>query len=439
MVGRTDDYEARPLVAMEDLGAARLSSRTIRSRNLAVTLLVIAGCVNYLDRSAVSVGDPEITRSLGFSYSAMGLLLSAFAWSYGFAQIPAGIAVDKFGARKTIGAGMLLWSLAQISAGFVASLPQFLAARVALGFGESPMYIGGTRVCADWFELKARALPIAIFNSSSALAPALAPPLLTALMLAFGWHAMFILAGLAGLAVAIAWVVLYRSPVEAEVAPEELARIHAGDSPDIAHVGIRQVFWLLRFRTTWGMFLGFFGVIYVYWLYATWLPGYLETERHLSIASAGVVSAIPLAAGFFGSVSGGVFSDRLGRKIDVATACRIPAIVGLVVTGIVVMAAAHTPSTWLAVTFISIGLFAINVSSSSGWALAAVVSPSNTVATLDAVQNIGGSLGGALAPLVTGALVQVAGSFRPAFDVASAIAFMSAACYFTMTRKQIRV
>jgi MFS family permease len=187
------------------------------------------------------------------------------------------------------------------------------------------------------------------------------------------------------------------------------------------------------------MFLGFFGVIYVYWLFATWLPGYLETERHLSIASAGVVSAIPLAAGFFGSVSGGVFSDRLGRKIDVATACRIPAIVGLVVTGIVVIAAAHTPSTWLAVTFISIGLFAINVSSSSGWALAAVVSPSNTVATLDAVQNIGGSLGGALAPLVTGALVQVAGSFRPAFDVASAIAFMSAACYFTMTRKQIRV
>ena len=425
-------------MALEDLGAGRLSSRTIRSRNLAVTLLVIGGCVNYLDRSAVSVGDPEITHSLGFSYSAMGLLLSAFAWSYGLAQIPAGIAVDKFGARKAMGAGMVLWSLAQISAGLVTSLPQFLAARVVLGFGESPMYIGGTRVCADWFELEARALPIAIFNSSSALAPALAPPLLTALMLAFGWHAMFILAGLAGFAVAIAWVVLYRSPSEAEIAPEELARIHAGDSPDIARVGIRQVFWLLRFRTSWGMFLGFFGVVYAYWLYATWLPGYLETERHLSIASAGIVSAIPLAAGFIGAVSGGVFSDRLGRKLDVATACRIPAIAGLVVTGIVVMAAAHTPSTWLAVTLISVGLFAINVSSSCGWALAAVVSPPNTVATLDAVQNIGGSLGGALAPLVTGTIVQVAGSFRPAFDLASVIAFMSAASYFMMTRKQIR-
>jgi sugar phosphate permease len=103
----------------------------IRSRNLAVTLLVIGGCVNYLDRSAVSVGDPEITHSLGFSYSAMGLLLSAFAWSYGLAQIPAGIAVDKFGARKAMGAGMVLWSLAQTSAGFVTSPPQFLAARIA--------------------------------------------------------------------------------------------------------------------------------------------------------------------------------------------------------------------------------------------------------------------------------------------------------------------
>jgi MFS family permease len=424
---------------MEALGTVPLSSRTRRSRNLAVTLLVVAGCVNYLDRSAVSVGSPEITRSLGFSYAAMGLLLSAFAWSYGLAQIPAGIAVDKFGARKAMGTGMVLWSLAQISAGFVSSLPQFLGARVALGFGESPMYIGGTRVCVDWFELKARALPIAIFNSSSALAPALAPPLLTALMLAFGWHAMFILAGLAGFAVTIAWVVLYRSPAEAGVAPEELARIRAGDSPDIAHVGIRQVSWLLRFRTSWGMFLGFFGVVYVYWLFATWLPRYLETARHLSMASAGMVSAIPLAAGFIGSISGGVFSDRLGRKVDAATACRIPAIAGLVVTGTVVIAAAHTPSTWLAVTLISLGLFAVNVSSSSGWALAAVVSPANTVATLDAVQNIGGSLGGALAPLVTGAIMQAAGSFQPAFDLASVIAFVSAACYFMMTRKPIRV
>ena len=416
-----------------------LSARAKRLRNTAVILLVIAGSVNYLDRAAVAVGNPEIRHQLGFSYSEMGLLLSAFAWSYGLAQIPAGLAVDKFGARKALGVGMVLWSLAQIGAGFVSSLSQFLTARIALGLGESPMYIGGTRICADWFEVKNRALPIAIFNSSSALAPAIAPPLLTVLMLAFGWHVMFIVAGVAGFAVAIAWVVFYRSPAEAEIAPEEVAMIHAGDSPDIAHVGFAQVFWLLKFRTAWGMFFGFFGVVYIYWLYATWLPGYLESARHLSIAKAGIVSAIPLAAGFFGAIAGGFLSDRLGRRMEAGAACRIPAIAGLVVTGIVVMAAAYAHSVWLAVTLISIGLFAVNVSSSCGWALAAVVTPSNTVATLEAIQNIGGSLGGALAPLITGTIVQATGSFLPAFDLAAVIAIVSAGFYVTMTRQKIRM
>jgi MFS family permease len=414
-----------------------LTARTRRLRNTAVTLLVIAGCVNYLDRAALAVGNPEIRHALGLSYSQMGLLLSAFAWSYGLAQIPAGIAVDKFGARLALGAGMMLWSVAQIGAGFVTSLAQFIAARIALGLGESPMYIGGTRICADYFAAKDRALPIAIFNSSSALAPALAPPLLTLLMIAFGWQAMFIIAGLAGFAVAIAWVVFYRSPVDANVPAEDLAVISAEDSPSIAHIGFRQVLWLLKFPTSWGMFFGFFGVVYVYWLFATWLPGYLEEQRHLSIASAGIVSAIPLAAGFFGAVIGGVISGWLGRRMDAVSACRLPVILGLAAAAILTFAAAYAHSTWAAVALISGGLFAINIASSCGWALAAVITPPNTVATLEAIQNVGGSLGGALAPWITGALVQALGSFLAAFELAGLIALVSAGFYWAMTRRKI--
>ena len=414
-----------------------LTARTRRLRNTGVALLVIAGCVNYLDRAALAVGNPEIRHSLGLSYSQMGLLLSAFAWSYGLAQIPAGIAVDKYGARLALGAGMMLWSVAQIGAGFVTSLSQFIAARIALGLGESPMYIGGTRVCADYFAAKDRALPIAIFNSSSALAPALAPPLLTLLMIAFGWQAMFIIAGLAGFAVAIAWVVFYRSPADANIPAEDLAIISADDSPGIAHIGFRQVLWLLKFPTSWGMFLGFFGVVYVYWLFATWLPGYLEDQRHLSIASAGIVSAIPLAAGFFGAVIGGVISSWLGRRMDAVSACRLPVIFVLLAAAFLTFAASYAHSTWAAVALISGGLFAINIASSCGWALAAVITPPNTVATLEAIQNVGGSLGGALAPWITGALVQALGSFLAAFELAGLIALISAGFYWAMTRDKI--
>lgn len=415
------------------------SPRTRRVRTMAVTLLVLAGSVNYFDRAALAVGNPQIREELGLSYSEMGLLLSAFAWSYGLAQIPAGVVVDRFGARRVLGFGMVLWSFAQIVGGLVHSLNHFIAARVALGVGESPMYIGGTRVCADWFPLKHRALPIAIFNSSSALAPALAPPILTMIMLAHGWRVMFIIAGLAGFVVAALWMIFYRAPAAAGIPPADIEEIHRDDGASIPHVGWKQVLWLLRFPTTWGMFLGFFGVVYISWLYATWLPGYLEIARHQSIANAGLWSAIPLAAGFVGAVAGGVISDRLARVggMDAAATCRLPVIVGLLVAGLCTAAAVLVEDLTAALALMSVGLFAANVASSCGWALAAVIAPVNAVATLEAIQNVGGSVGGSLAPLVSGILLQQTGSFVPAFVLAGGIAFACAAIYGTMTLRKI--
>ncbi len=417
-----------------------VSPATRRQRKRAVALLVIAGCVNYLDRSALAVGNPAIRADLHLSFEQMGLLLSAFAWAYGLAQIPAGAAIDRYGPRRALGVGLVLWSAAQIAAGFIGSLPQFVAARIALGLGESPMYLGGTRVCADWFALKDRALPIAIFNSSSALAPAIAPPLLTVLMLAFGWRAMFIIAGLAGLAVALAWVALYRPPHEAGIPRRDIETIHREDTLHVVHLGLAQVVWLLKFRTAWGMFLGFFGVVYLSWMYATWLPGYLETQRHLSIASAGFWSTVPLAAGFAGAVSGGFISDFLGRSgMEAGRACRLPVIAGLLLAAACTAAGALAGGTGAAIAWLAAGLFAANVASSCGWALAAVVAPSNAVASLEAVQNIGGSLGGALAPFLTGAVVQATGSFLPAFLLAGGIALACAAIYALMANRRITV
>ncbi len=395
--------------------------------------------MNYLDRSAVAVGNPDIRHDLHLSFGQMGLLLSSFAWAYGLAQIPAGLLVDRFGPRRALGVGLALWSFAQIGAGFVGSLSQFIGARIGLGLGESPMYIGGTKVCADWFALKDRALPISIFNSSSALAPALAPPLLTLLMVGFGWRVMFLVAGVAGFLTALAWILIYREPAEAVVPAEDLAAIHADDGVGTESVGVAQLFWLLKFRTTWGMFLGFFGVVYLSWMYATWLPGYLETQRHLSIAAAGGLSAVPLAAGFAGALLGGFFSNYLGRRMDASAACRLPVIVGMVAAGVLTVAGALAPSTGLAIACMAGGLFAANVASSCGWALAAVVAPNNAVAALEAIQNVGGSLGGSLAPYMTGAVVQHSGSFVPAFLAAGVIAVASAGFYAAMAGRRIEV
>ncbi|REF88968.1 sugar phosphate permease [Methylovirgula ligni] len=411
---------------------------TRRLRTIAVILLVAAGCVNYLDRAAVAVAEPQIHQELKLSYDQLGLLLSAFAWSYGLAQIPAGTLIDRFGPRRVLSAGLILWSVAQMAATSVRSLGQFIVARIALGLGESPMYIGGSRVCTDWYALDERALPIAIFNSSSGLAPALAPPLLTWLMLSFGWRTMFFIAGAAGFVIAILWTRFYRAPHSAGLPASDLAEIRRKDSANVEHVGFQQALWLLRFPTTWGMFFGFFGVVYISWLYATWLPAYLENARHQSIASAGFWAAIPLGAGFLGALGGGFIARGLDKRgMDAVTSCRMPTIVGLLAAGAFTLAGSVSGNVYVAICLMAFGLFAANVSSSCGWALAAVIAPPNTVATLEAIQNVGGSLGGALAPLATGVLVQASGSFMPAFGLAGGISVVCALIYHFATHQRI--
>lgn len=123
--------------------------------------------------------------------------------------------------------------------------------------------------------------------------------------------------------------------------------------------------------------------------------------------------------------------------MEAVAACRIPTIWGLIAAGGFTVAAAFVGDVYVAVGLMGCGLFAANVSSSCGWALAAVVAPANAVATLEAIQNVGGSVGGALAPFVTGALVQATGSFVPAFVLAGLIAIACAIAYRYMTSRNI--
>ena len=415
-----------------------VSRRVRRLRTGALALLVVAGCVNYMDRSAVAVANGPIRGELGLSPAEMGLLLSSFAWAYGLAQLPAGMLVDRFGPRRTLGIGLVVWSAAQVGSAFSRSLLSFTAARVALGLGESPMYTGGTRVCADWYAERERTMPVAVFNASASLGPAIAPALLTALMSAYGWRSMFVVIGIAGVAIALAWVLLYRGPSESPLSPVERAAIADATPPSAAEAPLREVGQLLRQRSSWGMALGFAGVIYMTWLFATWLPGYLETERHLSATAAGYLTSIPLAAGFLGALAGGLVATRLGRSgLDARAACRWPVIVGMLGTALFTVAGALAPGAAGAIALLSGGVFLANLSSSCGWALGAVMTAPARVGTLEAIQNVGGSLGGALAPLLTGVVVEVTGSFLPALIGAAVLSVLSALVYWRLVKDPI--
>jgi sugar phosphate permease len=148
------------------------SPRLKRIRVVAIKSLTLAGIVNYLDRSTLSIANHSVSQELGLSASQMGLLLSAFSFACAFSQLPIGILHDRFGARVMLGLGMFVWSAAQLCGGLVTSLSQFLVARVALGLGEAPNFPAGAKVVSEWFGVHERGRPTGIFITSSTIARA---------------------------------------------------------------------------------------------------------------------------------------------------------------------------------------------------------------------------------------------------------------------------
>jgi MFS family permease len=405
----------------------------------ALAMLVVAGVINYVDRATLAVANLLIRDDLHLSIADMGYLLSAFLWAYAFAQLPTGAMVDKLGPRLLLTCGLTLWSFAQLLGGLVQSFGQFFGARVLLGVGEAPQFPTGARVVRDWFNPRDRGLATGIFNCASSLGTATAVPLLTFLMLNFGWRVMFLIMGAAGLGMGAIWYLVYRNPTGVELTAEETAYRTHGDPPgQRTQVTLREWKQLFRFRTTWGMILGYFGCIYLTWIYTAWLPGYLEIERHMSVKFTGFAAAIPFVFGVVGGVMGGYLADILVRRgVSPVKSRRYPATIALCGTAACTLAAAFVTSNALAIAFISASLFLLYVTSTCAWALSSVAAPTNCTASIGAMQNFGGYLGGALAPTVTGLIVQNTGSFVPALVVGAVIGLASAASYFFIVDQPI--
>ncbi|MDQ0392671.1 MFS transporter [Labrys monachus] len=404
-----------------------------------MVFLIAAGVLNYIDRATLSVANPLIRADLGIDVAQMGLLLSAFLWAYAFAQLPAGALIDRVGPRLMLTCGLTVWSLAQVLGGIVLSFWQFIGARVLLGLGEAPHFPTCARVARDWFNIRQRGTATGLWNCASSLGTAVAVPILTAVMFLVGWRWMFVVMGAVGIVLALVIYSLFRNPSEVDLTPGERDFLSEGDDAAVAD----RVSWddwkrLFAFRTTWGMIAGFFGTIYVLWIYTAWLPGYLEMERHFTISKTGIVGAIPFVFGVVGSIFGGWLVDYLARRgVSPLNARKYPMAASLLLTAIFTAVAAETPNDSLAIGCISVSLFLLYISSSAAWAMASVAAPANTTASIGSMQNFGGYVGGALAPTVTGFIVKASGSFVPALLTGAVIAVVAAILYMVLIDRPI--
>jgi MFS family permease len=186
------------------------------------------------------------------------------------------------------------------------------------------------------------------------------------------------------------------------------------------------------------MMAGFFGTIYVLWIFTAWLPFYLEHDRHISVGRTGFLGSIPFFWGVVGGLLGGWIVDLLVRRgLSPMNSRKYPMLIGLVGMAACTGLTAIAPSNTLALIFISGALFLSYICSSTAWAMASVAAPSNCTASIGAIQNFGGYFGGALAPIITGRIVQATGSFAPALWVGAVVALVAAVLYAVLVGKPV--
>ncbi|QRY40256.1 MFS transporter [Microbacterium hominis] len=417
----TDTFAETPLLTTQE-------KRSVRIRWFLVGFLILGGVVNYLDRSTLSVANTTIAGEFGLNAFEMGLLLSAFSWPYAIANLPAGYLVDKFGPKRMFAFAAGAWSLVSMVTAAANSFGVLYALRVALGITESPFFTSALKVNERWFNKRERALPVALVNTGSQIANAIAPPLLTFLLLTMSWRGMFVIVGALGIVVALVWLRIYRDPTLSEQALIKGAQAQEAIASTAPKVGWGR---LLQQRNTWFMVLGAFGIFYTVWVYLTWLPSYLQTARGFSLAQSGWLASLPFLCGIIGVVFGGWLSNRLvSRGVNTVRARKIPIVGGAVLAAAAVLPVAYVDNTPLAITLLSIGYFASQVPIGCLWTLASDVAPSNQVASLGAIQNFGGFVGAAVAPVVTGAiLTATGGNYTLVFLIGGVLLLVGALSY----------
>lgn len=365
-------------------------------------LLLLAGsqALSFIDRVNLSVVLPELIKEHSYTASTAGLLMSILNWFYVGAILLAGPLADKVGARRAFPTAVAFWSIATALCGLTVSFWPLAALRALVGIGEAPNIPAGSQIIKQNFEKAERAFAVSCQFSGTKVGLAVGIPLSAFLLATFGRASVFYATGLLGVIWVVMWLLVYRGPTIAAAAEATPSQ--------------SKVKWstLLKERSIWGMVMGQAGYLYVYYMFASWLPGYMALQHNMSIMQTGFFAMLPFISGIAFTLFGGWITDRLIR--DGYTVSRVRksfAVGGILGSTAFIVVAALSTETWLAVTAFVMAVSMLSLTTASANAMPIDVAPPHLVSSCASLQNFGGNIGGAMAPLVTGLLISWTGSF----------------------------
>jgi D-galactonate transporter len=396
-------------------------------------LISLMYLITYLDRVNISAAAPVISKEFGFDKVTMGAIFSAFVWAYALFQVPGGWLGDRFGPRRMLTIIVTYWSIMTAATALATGAVSFIVVRFLFGVGEGGAFPVATRAMQLWYPPRERGFVQGVTHSASRLGAAIAPPIVIAIMTAFGWRWAFYVCGAVGIVWAVWWWFAYRDLPEEHglVNRAELERIRGTDAQgDVNPPKIEAratVPWatLLRSPNMWAIMCAYFTYVYCLWIFLSWLPSYLVDYRHFTLLTVGWLASLPLLAGVVGDTVGGLATDWLLRKTGKARfARRLVAIVGLLGCCICIVPAALVDDPYGAVYLLTGAMFFLECTIGPSWAV-----PMDTggkySGTVSGMMNMAGNIGGALSPLVFGFLAQI-GSWQAPFIVAAALLVIGA-------------
>ncbi|MDE3161284.1 MAG: MFS transporter [Acidobacteriota bacterium] len=388
------------------------------NRIITVSLLFGAQLCSYMIRYTLSIVAPTLMTLYHLSPQTMGYILSGWNWSYTAGLLFVGPAVDRFGAWIVMGSGSVVWGVSTIALPVATTATSLFLLRMIFGFGHSMLIPAGASAISRRFNVKERTRAVAIAFTGNQVGLAAGATVAAFLLAHLGWQAVFYGVGGASLLFTLAWFAFYPD--------QRIGRLPAPSG------GIRRISWLslLRYRSTWGIAFGQMGYLYAYFFFVSWLPGYLVLERKMTLLESGIAAALPFWVGMLGTLGGGWLGDHLIQRGVTTTVSRKSIIgAGLMTATVLVVVAAYTAQSWLAVALLTLCVASLRLTTGSVNSLPIDLAPPAAVASLTSIQNVFGSIGGLLAPIVTGRIVTLTGSFVTSLLVAGGMALFGAISY----------
>lgn len=418
------------------VASAEAVSAVPRSRRrIGILALLAAGTmINYLDRTVLGIAAPQLTQELGIGAAMMGIVFSAFAWTYALAQIPGGMFLDRFGNKVTYFLALGFWSLFTLLHGFAVGIKTLLLCRFGLGVSEAPCFPVNSRVVSAWFPQQERARATAVYTVGEYLGLACFAPLLFWIMDGFGWRTLFITVGAFGLLFALVWWRCYREPHEDKrLSEQERDYIAAGGGFTTGTEKKMAFSWplvrqLLGKRQILGASIGQFAGNTVLVFFLTWFPTYLATERHMPWLKVGFFAILPFLAAAGGVMFGGWVSDKLLKATGSANLGRkLPIVVGLLMASCIITAnwLESDTAVILVMSFAFFGQGMVGL----GWTLISDMAPKGLGGLTGGLFNFCANLAGILTPLVIGFIVAAFGNFFYALIYIGGAALLGVVAY----------